>query len=110
MAFYVGEERRFVGPDVDSEENPIVSWAWDFGDGTFGEGQTTTHVYNTPGAYTATLQTVNSCGVHSNPDDPTCGWTITIESQPTKAHDLDVAVGASILSGVAMLGVSLLKK
>jgi len=43
----------------------VVSWAWAFGDGTFGTGVTTTHLYGTPGTYTATL-TVTDNGNASN--------------------------------------------
>ena len=30
-------------------DRPIVSYAWDFGDGTTGTGRLTTHTYTTPG-------------------------------------------------------------
>ena len=33
----------------------IATWEWDFGDGTGAVGSAATHVYPTPGAYTATL-------------------------------------------------------
>jgi PKD repeat protein len=36
-------------------DNDIVSFAWDFGDGTFSSGGTAQHVYTAPGVYTATL-------------------------------------------------------
>ncbi len=44
----------------------IRSWAWLFGDGTAGSGATTTHVYSTPGAYTATLTVTASSGVSNS--------------------------------------------
>jgi len=43
----------------------ITAWTWDFGDGTVGSGVTATHVYATPGGYTATL-TVTDNGNLSN--------------------------------------------
>jgi PKD repeat protein len=43
----------------------ISAWTWAFGDGTFGSGVTTTHLYTTPGTYTATL-TVTDNGNLSN--------------------------------------------
>jgi len=83
MVFYVGEERKFVGPEVDEAGNPIVRWIWDFGDGSTGEGQIVTHVYDTPGTYTIHLTTINSCGKQSDPDDPRCFQTITIQPSPS---------------------------
>lgn len=40
----------------------IVSYTWDFGDGTTGSGATTSHTYATAGQYTVTLSTVDSDG------------------------------------------------
>ena len=44
----------------------ITSWTWAFGDGTAGTGVTTTHVYTTPGTYTATLSVTASGGRSNN--------------------------------------------
>jgi PKD repeat protein len=38
----------------------VTAWTWAFGDGTFGNGVTTTHVYSTPGTYTATLRVTDN--------------------------------------------------
>ncbi len=35
--------------------SPVLTWAWDFGDGTTGLGQNPDHVYAEDGSYTATL-------------------------------------------------------
>lgn len=43
----------------------ITAWTWAFGDGGVGSGVSTTHVYSTPGTYTATL-TVTDNGNLSN--------------------------------------------
>ena len=37
-----------------------VSYAWDFGDETFGSGAVVSHTFETPGIYTATVTTSNS--------------------------------------------------
>jgi uncharacterized repeat protein (TIGR01451 family) len=40
----------------------IVSWEWDFGDGSTGSGETTEHIYTTPGVYDVTLTVTDACG------------------------------------------------
>jgi parallel beta-helix repeat protein len=53
----------------------IVSYEWDFGDGTTGTGVTTTHAYTNPGTYTATLTVRDAAG---NID--THSMTVTVRS------------------------------
>jgi PKD repeat protein len=48
-----------------SATGPIVSWVWDFGDGTAGSGQFVAHVYTAPGTYTVTLTVTDSSGLTS---------------------------------------------
>ncbi len=38
-----------------SPSNPIVSYSWNFGDGSTGSGRTATHSFNTPGTYAVML-------------------------------------------------------
>jgi PKD repeat protein len=40
----------------------LSSWTWSFGDGGSGSGVQTTHVYSTPGTYTAILTVTDSLG------------------------------------------------
>jgi PKD repeat protein len=47
--------------------NALVSWAWSFGDGSSGSGDQTTHVYSTPGTYTASLVVTDILGLTSLP-------------------------------------------
>ena len=56
----------------------IVSYEWDFGDGTTGTGKTTTHNYTEPGVYNVTLTVKDTVG-KSDKDS----ITVTVEaSQP----------------------------
>ncbi len=41
---------------------PIVSWLWNFGDGTTSTDQNPSHIYNTPGSYTVSLTVTDSFG------------------------------------------------
>ncbi|RLF52970.1 MAG: hypothetical protein DRN24_02365, partial [Thermoplasmata archaeon] len=45
-----------------TNEYPIVSYEWDFGDGTTGTGVTPVHSYEQYGNYTVTLTVINSIG------------------------------------------------
>jgi PKD repeat protein len=49
----------------------IVSWAWDFGDGAFSQGQSASHTYAAPGNYTVCL-TVKAL----LPDGQACEYTL----------------------------------
>lgn len=40
----------------------IISWQWDFGDGTIGNTQNPNHIYTSSGNYNVTLKVINSSG------------------------------------------------
>ncbi len=40
----------------------MSSWRWDFGDGSFADGQNPTHTYTKPGIYSVTLSAANEFG------------------------------------------------
>ncbi|HEY8452113.1 MAG: PKD domain-containing protein [Micromonosporaceae bacterium] len=50
------------GASVDPD-GMVVSWSWDFGDGTTGSGQTVLHFYGAPGAYDVTLTVTDDAGL-----------------------------------------------
>lgn len=52
----------FDGSLSTTPNGPITSWAWSFGDGASGAGPLITHVYSTPGTYTALLTVTDSSG------------------------------------------------
>jgi PKD repeat protein len=52
----------FVSTSYDPD-GMIVSWAWDFGDGTTGSGETVTHVYKAEGTYIVTLKVTDNDGL-----------------------------------------------
>lgn len=52
----------FDGSGSADPDGSIVDYAWDFGDGDTGSGQTTTHTYTTPGTYTPSLTVTDNDG------------------------------------------------
>jgi PKD repeat protein len=64
-SYCLGQSLVFVDHSVDSGGSPIVSWFWDFGDGTLWPASSSTsltHEYSVAGTYTAKLIVTNACG------------------------------------------------
>ena len=53
---------NFDGSGSTTPHGTVTSWAWSFGDGNSGSGSLTTHLYSTPGTYTATLTVTDDVG------------------------------------------------
>jgi PKD repeat protein len=53
---------EFDGSGSKDDDGSIVSYSWDFGDGSTGSGESTTHSYTTSGAYTVTLTVTDNEG------------------------------------------------
>lgn len=50
-----GKQIVFDGSDSTDSDGDTLSYSWDFGDGSTGNGVKVSHLYTTPGAYTVTL-------------------------------------------------------
>lgn len=58
--FCVNQEVTFL--DISTIDfGTIVSWSWDFGDGTYSHEQNPTHHWNLPGTYSVMLTVYNEC-------------------------------------------------
>lgn len=54
---------EFDGSGSADPDGSVVSWAWDFGDGSTGEGATPVHTYAASGAFTVTLTVTDDDGL-----------------------------------------------
>ena len=71
-------EVRFDGSASSDPDGTIANYAWAFGDGGTGSGQTATHTYADPGSYTPQLTVTDQRGAtHTKTGDP-----ITVNSPP----------------------------
>jgi PKD repeat protein len=59
----VGETLSFSGAGSTDDDGLIVSYAWDFSDGTTSSGITVTHSYSATGSYQVTLSVTDDSGL-----------------------------------------------
>jgi len=52
---YLGQEILFDGSQSQDPNQDPLDFYWDFGDGSFGEGEKISHIYQNPGEYLVTL-------------------------------------------------------
>ncbi len=60
---------------VNDPSGQIVSYEWDFGDGTTGSSPSTTHAYSSPATYSVTLTVTDIAG-------NTASTTVTVDPEP----------------------------
>ncbi len=75
---YVGDTINFNGSGSSDPDGTIVSYNWDFGDGSAGTGVTTSHVYTVAGPYSVTLVVADNGGLTGSDTA-----VITISEKPT---------------------------
>jgi hypothetical protein len=78
----------------------IISYMWDFGDGTHGTGKTPTHSYQSPGHYTVTLTVTDDTGLTSS-----VTMAITVFTQASTPPPVAKASSPSYVPMFALIGV-----
>jgi parallel beta-helix repeat protein len=95
-----GETVRLDGSGS-SDDVGVVGYAWSFGDGMEGAGESVTHIYPEPGVYNVTLTVSDEYG---NIDEATHTVTVEEPSVLTTGNTLLYAVaGAVVIGAVAFL-------
>lgn len=87
---------------TDASTGTPTSWEWTFGDGTTGNVQNPSHVYASPGTYTASLIAVNGVGSSTNGPVQTItvnGATATETTLPLFTTEPTYAVTAESTTG-----------
>jgi len=74
-------QKLFDGSESFDHEGTIVSYVWDFGDGSTATGVTTTHTYDASGIYLTTLTVTDNA---SNTDTETVWVFINAENHPPR--------------------------
>lgn len=62
---YVNEEIVFNASGSSDPDGEIVSYQWDFGDGTTGNGSVVTHSYSAIGTFSVTLTVIDNDGLNN---------------------------------------------
>ena len=76
-----------------SFDEPIISWHWDFGDGTTSDEQAPAHTYTIPGAYTVSLTVASA----SDEDTMTkTNYVIVKKDTPHEFHSADTDQSGTI--------------
>jgi PKD repeat protein len=95
----VGSEIAFE----DSSEDPdgtVVSWEWDFGDGTNSQERKPVHIFKEPGEYNVTLTVTDDLGAEGT-------YIMNLEIEPTFIEQ-NLLLIIAIISAVVVLVVVLL--
>ena len=87
---------QFDASESSSEGSDIVSWEWDFGDETSGEGEKVSHTYSSPGKYAVKL-TVKA-DLDGGPKATSTLRFITVNNAPTADAGEDQLVGVKQLT------------
>jgi PKD repeat protein len=107
----VDEKVTFNASESYDPDGVIVSWQWDFGDGSTGSGEITTHRYGSKGTYTIVLIVTDNDGNKDKQTDtitvkyntkPTASFTYTPQSPDTSDNIFFDGSGSSDSDGIVV--------
>ncbi|PSG96760.1 hypothetical protein BRD56_09055 [Thermoplasmatales archaeon SW_10_69_26] len=82
----------FDGSSSSDDDGSIASYDWEFGDGTAGTGETTSHTYDSDGTYTVTLTVTDDDGAT---DSASQDVTVSSSSGSTTVYSEDFDDGSA---------------
>ena len=106
----VSQGLQFSGTASSDPDGTIITYQWDFGDGSTGTGATPTHTYSAIGTYTVTLIVTdnsgsrNSAQTTANISNPSSATLSSVAVSPTSVTGGGSAHGKVTLSGAAPTG------
>lgn len=90
----------FFDASASTDNVGVLSYSWNFGDGSTATGATASHVYSTAGAYTATLTVTDGAG-----NSATATFKVTVRPDPLSGMlQLLEAIIAILAIALALLG------
>lgn len=102
----VGQSVSFNGTGSTDSDGTIVSYSWDFGDGSNSFGSIVSHVYSSPGTYTVSLTVTDNSGATNTDtataiitEDSTTPTPPATTNKPPRAdagNDVKVKVGEAV--------------
>ncbi len=93
----VNEEVRFLDNSTE-RRGDIISWEWDFGDGTVSEEQDPTHLFQEEGEYSVTLTVIDEDG-----ESDTITKTVTVEGEVSPPWLVLLIVASVIGIGIILI-------
>ena len=75
----VGEEIELTARASEDRDGQIVRYFWDFADNNFGNGETVTHTFDTPGGYEVSVLVTDNDGLESS-----AGFKVTVTPLPNE--------------------------
>ena len=99
---YAGQRNvpvAFDGGRSSDSDGSVVSYAWDFGDGTQGAGINPTHSYASVGSYSVTLRVTDNAGITS----PAATASVSIRNSDSGGGG---RVGGALLLGLSLVGLA----
>lgn len=94
QSVFVGDQVMFSGAQSSDPDGSIVEYRWAFGDGQGALGRDVTHVYDTAGQFTVTLQVTDNDGAT---DSDTL--TVTVESMQNEPPVAEAGPDQMVIAG-----------
>ena len=92
---FAGEEIEFI----DNSTGDIVSWLWNFGDGSIGYGKNVSHSYSKAGSYMVNLTIIDEYGNRCHIEKEINVWERGDANMDGKINALDITKIKKIISG-----------